>query len=113
MRLLGPHGVYPHEREEQREFLVDVIAEVETFPGFTSDRFEETLDYNAIAEIVVGVIQGPSRMLIERLSEEIAQRVLALSGVHAVEVLLKKHALGVAGHPRWVAVRIRREEIRG
>ena len=108
LTFVGPHGVFERERVEGRLFKVDVCVETGPMPGFETDDIEDTLDYSKIAEIVMDVGKGPSRKLIEYMAEDIARRVLEIRFAQVVQVHIRKQTTGVAGHPTWVGVKIRR-----
>lgn len=105
LEFVGPHGVYPQEREEGRLFRVDVGAH---FPDTTdSDLLADTLDYRRLANIVLRVGLGDSVQLVETLGRGIVALVFAEHPeVGRVEVTIRKKASGVAGDPEWVGVSI-------
>lgn len=107
IEMLARHGVYEEERKEGRLFRVDVVATLgERLRGFDSDRLEDTVDYTQLAEVVHEVLSGPPCQLVEHLAERIASGCLRVPKVVVVDVRLRKRALGVAGGPEWVGVRI-------
>lgn len=111
LEFVGPHGVYDEERREGRRFRVDLaVALQHAAQGRTSDELEDTLDYRALASLVLEVGQGPSVALIERMGELILARLFAEHpGVSQAELTIRKFATGVPGEPECVGVSFTRE----
>ena len=79
IKAFGYHGVFEDERRNGQEFLVDVSMNVSLQRASNSDNLEDTVDYGAIAELVVKQIQGEKKALIERLAGQIADQIIAFS----------------------------------
>ncbi|MEU7766284.1 dihydroneopterin aldolase [Nocardia sp. NPDC049190] len=90
LRAYGHHGVFDHERRDGQEFLVDVTVWVDFADAVASDDLVSTVDYGALAERAVRIIQGPPRNLIETVSAEIADDVMTDPRIRSVEVVLHK-----------------------
>lgn len=91
LRVRGHHGVYPHERRDGQDFVVDVTAWLDLAPAAASDDLADTLDYGELARRVAGIVAGPPADLIETVAGRIAESVLASDArVRAVEVTLHK-----------------------
>jgi dihydroneopterin aldolase len=108
LEFVGAHGVYEEERVEGRRFIVDLWAEVgEGLIGGQSDALEHTLDYRALAEVVLSVGSGPSCALVERMAAEMIARTFALDPhVERAGVTIRKLATGVPGAPAAVGVEL-------
>jgi dihydroneopterin aldolase len=87
---MGFHGVFPHEKLEGKEFLCDIVLAVDTRNAAMTDELAYTVDYGAVAQAAVDVIQGEPVRLIETLAERIAAVALQQPLVQAVEVSLHK-----------------------
>lgn len=100
IRAFGHHGVLAHEREFGQEFGVDVEIGTDFGPAAATDDLARTVDYGAVAALVVEEISGPPADLIETLSDRIADRLIAMPHVREVTVTVHKpHApmpVGVA-----------------
>jgi dihydroneopterin aldolase/2-amino-4-hydroxy-6-hydroxymethyldihydropteridine diphosphokinase len=104
----GFHGVLDAEKRDGQMFVVDVQLILDLSRAGRTDDLSATVNYAEVAAAVVARISGPSFDLIERLAEVIADDVLALPLVDAVEVVVHKPEAPV-GHPFTdVEVRIRR-----
>ncbi|MEU7630667.1 dihydroneopterin aldolase [Nocardia sp. NPDC049220] len=90
LRAYGYHGVFDHERRAGQEFSVDVTVWVDFADAAASDDLVSTVDYGALAERAVRIIQGPPRNLIETVSTEIADDVMTDPRIRSVEVVLHK-----------------------
>ncbi len=90
LRVFGYHGVFEHERRDGQEFVVDLTVWTDIAEAAATDDLDRTVDYGALAELAVTIVQGPPRNLIETVAAEIAGRVRAVPGVADVEVVLHK-----------------------
>lgn len=90
LRVFGYHGVFEHERRDGQEFVVDLTVWTDISAAAATDDLGRTVDYGALAELAVTIVQGPARNLIETVAAEIASRVRAVPGVADVEVVLHK-----------------------
>ncbi|MEU4341165.1 dihydroneopterin aldolase [Nocardia sp. NPDC023852] len=90
LRAYGHHGVFDHERRDGQEFLVDLTVWVDFAVAAASDDLMATVDYGALAERAVRIIQGPPRNLIETVVSEIADDVMTDPRISSVEVVVHK-----------------------
>ncbi|HSN06416.1 MAG TPA: dihydroneopterin aldolase [Candidatus Angelobacter sp.] len=86
----GFHGVLEHERRDGQTFVVDVGLAVDTRAAAAADELALTVDYGGVAARVVAAIEGEPVALVETLAQRIADSVLAVDGVAAVEVTVHK-----------------------
>jgi len=105
----GYHGVFEHERREGQTFVVDVVVYLDTRRAAARDDLAHTLDYGALAQQVVAVIEGPPADLIETVAERIAATVLADGAVSAVDVAVHKPQAPITVPFGDVVVAIRRD----
>ncbi|MGY4100277.1 dihydroneopterin aldolase [Nocardia sp. R16R-3T] len=90
LRAYGYHGCFDYERRDGQEFLVDLTVWTDFAAAAATDDLANTIDYGALAERAVQIIQGPPRNLIERVVAEIADDVMADPRIQAVEVVVHK-----------------------
>lgn len=90
LTVRGHHGVFEHERTDGQDFVVDITVWIDLAAAAASDDLADTLDYGALAQKAADIVAGPPRDLIETVSAEIADAVMADTRVHAVEVVLHK-----------------------
>ncbi len=104
------HGCGLGERETPQSFRVQVT--VDLFPReSTEDTIENTLNYLDVIEICRDVMTGPPRHLLETLSGEIADRILALGGAAGIEIEIEKRQPPIPGFSGHVGVRLFREAL--
>lgn len=90
LRGYGYHGVFPAERREGQEFVVDVEIVLDTRPAARSDDVADTVHYGEVAEDVVAVITGEPVDLVETLAQRIADTVLSREAATGVRVTVHK-----------------------
>ncbi|MEV4129882.1 dihydroneopterin aldolase [Nocardia sp. NPDC049707] len=90
LRAYGYHGCFDYERRDGQEFLVDLTIWVDFAAAAATDDLANTIDYGALAERAVRIIQGPPRNLIEKVVAEIADDVMTDPRIEAVEVVVHK-----------------------
>ncbi len=90
IRGRGHHGVFPTERRDGQEFIVDISVHLASSSAAISDALADTVNYAVVADLVHERIIGEPVDLIETLAENIAAAVLSLSGVSSVEVTVHK-----------------------
>ncbi len=71
----GYHGVFEHEAKNGQDFFVDLDISLDLYKPSKSDVLAETIDYGALADLVVEEITGERVKLIERLAGRIADRI--------------------------------------
>lgn len=84
----GYHGVLEHERKNGQEFSVDATLLVKS--AKVNDDLANTVNYAEVAEIIHGYITGTPVDLIETLADLIADQLMSLDLVTAVEVTVHK-----------------------
>jgi len=77
IRGFGYHGVLEDEAINGQEFFVDVEIQLDLSKASVSDNLDDTIDYGALAHLVVEEITGERVQLIERLAGRIAERIKA------------------------------------
>lgn len=91
IEVYGKHGYLPCEKREPQPFQVDLSLFADLFEPSRSDRLDETFDYAKIEAIVIDTIQNSHFDLIERLADEILQRLFAsFPRLEAIEIELTK-----------------------
>ncbi|WP_454226638.1 dihydroneopterin aldolase [Propioniciclava flava] len=84
VRARGFHGVFPEERREGQDFIVDVEVQIERQSA--EDDLETTVDYGGLAEALVADIEGEPVNLIETLASRLLCTCLAAPPVRAATV---------------------------
>jgi 7,8-dihydroneopterin aldolase/epimerase/oxygenase len=86
----GHHGVLAHERRTGQRFVVDVVLHLDTRPAAGSDDLADTVDYGALAEQVVALVEGEPVDLLETLADRVARLCLGDPRVAEAEVTVHK-----------------------
>lgn len=100
MRFEARHGVLAEEKVTPQPFEVDLVLRADLSAAAEHDELAATVDYAALFDLVGGIVQGPSRDLIEALAGSIASAVLAATDpalVDEVEVRVRKPKAPIDG----------------
>ncbi|MFW6062357.1 MAG: dihydroneopterin aldolase [Planctomycetota bacterium] len=108
LRLRCIIGVYPEERHERQEVVVSVTLYADLRAAGQSDRLEDTVDYKAVKQSIVAMVEQSDCQLVERLAQRVADTCLAAPGVEAARVEVQKP--GALRFARTVAVEVCREK---
>ncbi|WP_184080871.1 dihydroneopterin aldolase [Nocardiopsis mwathae] len=90
LRAFGYHGVYPEERREGQDFVVDVVLGLDTRAAAKSDDVADTVHYGELSGRLVAVVEGEPVNLIETLAERLAAACLDEPLVQEAEVTVHK-----------------------
>ena len=103
----GRHGNTAIERRGLRKFEVDLEVDVDGDSGQRTDRLTDTLDYSALADIVVSLGTGEPHRLLESLARRMLDALEARApGARFRLELRKLNPPSCPGHPRFSAVRV-------
>jgi dihydroneopterin aldolase / 2-amino-4-hydroxy-6-hydroxymethyldihydropteridine diphosphokinase len=108
LRVRGFHGVFPHERADGQDFVVDAVLWLDTGPAAAADDLSLTADYGAIADRLAKIVAGEPVALIETLAGRLAAACLTDDVVHAAEITVHKPGAPVTQQFADIAVTIRR-----
>lgn len=100
-------GVFPEERENKQDVVINLTLFADLSAACRSDRMEDTVDYKTIKQEVIAVVESSACQLAERLAEQVAEVCLRHERVRRVQVLLEKP--GALRFARTVGVEIVRE----
>jgi dihydroneopterin aldolase len=108
LRALGICGALPEERVRVQPLEVDLDVVADLTTAGRTDALDDTVNYGELAEAVEAVITTERFTLLERLAERITEVVLAVDGVQAVTVAVRKLRPPVPQHLDTSGVRITR-----
>ncbi|MFA5787097.1 MAG: dihydroneopterin aldolase [Actinomycetota bacterium] len=86
----GRHGVLPEEHAQPQPFVIDLMVKFDARPAAASDDLADTVDYSALAESAVRVVQGEHCNLVETLAGRIAAVIMDHPRVLGVRVRVAK-----------------------
>jgi dihydroneopterin aldolase len=90
LEVFAHHGVFEHERRDGQTFLVDLTLEPLSDRAGKTDRLEDAVDYGAVCDRVVELVQGGPYDLIERLATVVADDLLELFPLAVARVTVHK-----------------------
>ncbi len=99
-------GLYPEERIKLQDVLIQLTLHCDLRAAGHSDDVNDTVDYKAVKNGVVELVEGSEFLLIERLAQEVATLCLRDEGVSQVDVRVDKP--GALRFARTVSVEISR-----
>ena len=109
LRFRGPHGVFESERASGNEFVAGVFAEVEGRAD-TTDQLSDTVDYTALADLMLEVSASRSFMTVEGLAGAFADAAMErFPMISVLDVRIQKLAPKMAAEVESCGVRLRRE----
>ena len=100
-------GVNPDERVNKQDVVINLTLYADLRKAGQSDRLADTVDYKAVKQKVLALVEASSFLLLERLAQAVADACLAQAGVRRVRVLVEKPA--ALRFARTVGVEIVRE----
>lgn len=103
------HGALPEEQVLGQKFLIDVDLFFDMRKVGYSDQVEDTIHYGEVYQVIKACVTESRFLLIERLAEEIAGRILGQFSCLSVRVEVHKPQAPIPGVFRDVSVEIWRE----
>lgn len=99
-------GLYPEERTNKQDIIINVMMETDLRAAGKSDALEDTVDYKAIKLAILDFVENSSFNLIESLAEGIAAICLKNQRVQSATITIDKP--GALRFARSVAVEVTR-----
>lgn len=100
-------GVYEREREDRQDVQLNITLYADLKSACRKDSIEETVDYKAIKQQVMALVEGSSFRLVEGLAQAVADKCLEHPRVERVKVVVDKP--GALRFARSAAVEIVRD----
>ena len=91
------HGVDDWEKQTPSRFEIDIEMQADLSTAGMSDNLADTINYSETYSQVAEIMHGPSCNLIERLAEQIADRILSCCPCEVVCVRIRKANPPVGG----------------
>ncbi len=83
-------GIYPEERREKQDVVINVEMLCDLRRAGTSDDLNDTVDYKSIKKAILKLVEGSRFQLIETLAEKISGIALDDEKVQQVVVTVDK-----------------------
>lgn len=100
-------GIFPEERREKQDIIINVLMHADISRAARSDRLEDTVDYKAVKLRIIDLVEKSKFMLVERLAQAVADICLEPPLVQRATVTIDKP--GALRFARSVAVEITRQ----
>jgi dihydroneopterin aldolase/D-erythro-7,8-dihydroneopterin triphosphate epimerase len=101
-------GCFPEEREAKQDITINLCLETDLRKAGNSDDLNDTVDYKAIKQSIIKMVEASEYALIESIAERTAEICLADKKVQRVTVTIDK--LGCLRFAKSAAVEITREQ---
>jgi dihydroneopterin aldolase/D-erythro-7,8-dihydroneopterin triphosphate epimerase len=99
-------GVFPEERREKQDVIINVVLEADLHPAGRSDDLRDAVDYKSVKKRILEIVEGSDFNLVETLAERIAEACLQDPQVNRAVVRVDKP--GALRFARSVAVEVDR-----
>ena len=76
LRLETTIGVHAHERQARQALILDLELGADIRPAAATDRLNDTLDYQAVAQRMAELAAASEFQLVETLAERLAELLL-------------------------------------
>ena len=106
LRLRCIVGIYPEERTNKQDVLINVVLWCDLKRAGETDQIEDTVNYKFVKKRIASLVEKSEFLLIERMANAIAALCLEERGVEQVQVTVDKP--GALRFARSVAVEITR-----
>ncbi|MEN7973079.1 MAG: dihydroneopterin aldolase, partial [Verrucomicrobiota bacterium] len=90
LALRGIIGVYPEERREKQDIIINIEMHCDLRKAGRSDDLNDSVDYKAVKLAILKLVDESKFQLIESLAENIADIALADDKVQQVVVTIDK-----------------------
>ncbi len=106
LKFYGFHGVYPEEQIVGTTFRADAVIDIDpNLPGFSSDRLDDTVNYETIVERIIKIGTTQKYKLIEKLAQTMAESLLQMdSNILAVDITIYKSVNRLTPEPQWIGI---------
>ncbi|MBO8165510.1 MAG: dihydroneopterin aldolase [Brevibacillus sp.] len=108
MAFYGYHGVFAAEAQLGQRFYVDLELSLDLSRAGSTDDLSDTVNYAEIYEQVKTIVEGERYQLVERLTQRIAEQLLASFPLAEVKVKVTKPNPPINGHYDSVAIEMTR-----
>ncbi|WP_044641840.1 dihydroneopterin aldolase [Risungbinella massiliensis] len=110
MHFYAYHGVLPEENRLGQRFQVDLELFLDLASAGATDDLQKTINYAEVYEAVRQEVEGHKYMLLEKLADQIAHKLLKEFAIEEVLVRVTKPDPPIPGHYQAVGVEIKRHK---
>lgn len=102
-------GINEEERHKKQNVVINISLYADLRQAGATDDFNFTVDYKAVKQRILALVEQSSYFLVEALAEAIAKACLEFDRVEQVDILVEKP--GALRFARTVGVEISRSKI--
>ena len=99
-------GFNEEERTHPQDVLIQLVIHADLSTACRTDRVQDTVDYKRIKKAVLALVESSSCLLLEHLTEQVAQCCLTDPRIYKVEAEVSKP--GALRYAKDVAIRVTR-----
>lgn len=105
LKVFAYHGVNPEEKVDGQNFVIDIIAELNTEKAYLEDNVEDTVSYAKMIKTAIAVFTEKSYDLIESAAHAVGTEIMkTYPKLETVTVILKKPEAPIKADFDYVAV---------
>ncbi|MBN2543497.1 dihydroneopterin aldolase [bacterium] len=108
MRFYAYHGVSAAEKEIGKHFDVNVEIWADTSKPASTDRLEDTINYEEVYNIIEHFVTTNKFHLVETLTEKLADLLMEKFGVKGLKLQVKKNTPPFPGNLNHIEVEVSR-----
>tara|TARA_B100000427_G_C15085257_1_gene410342 strand:- start:151 stop:471 length:321 start_codon:yes stop_codon:yes gene_type:complete len=90
MEILGSVGIYEHEKKEKQKILINLEICLKKNDKIITDKLQDVTDYCYVRKIVLGILKKKHYNLLEKLADEILNKILEINSVENIKVKITK-----------------------
>lgn len=90
LRVSGILGVYPEERNKERDIVINARVEYNAQAAIRSDALEDALDYKLIRDRIQKVVAETKFNLLEKLADQLVTELTQDSRILKLELEIDK-----------------------
>ena len=110
IQIYAYHGLHPEEKNIGQKFQIDIELSADLKKPCRTDSINDTIDYYKVYEIAEQCLKNNRSNLIEYVAQNIANKVLAISGVVDIQVVVRKPSVPIDGICDSIEVEIFRKK---
>ncbi len=109
LEFFAYHGFYKAERRIGNKYGIDITLFVNAEIAASTDRLDDTIDYEKLYKIIDEEVKKPSKLL-ETIGLKIIKSIFkTFSKIHKIKILVKKYNPPIGGVCTFAAVELKRK----
>ena len=83
-------GTHSWERKNKQEVVINLSLDYDARKASRSDKLQDTIDYEHIAQIVIRVVENCRCLLLEKLADKIISKLKVCKGLQGISLRIEK-----------------------